>query len=90
MKIRNLFLSGALVLGLVASGVTIAQNVDPARHPNLAAAQGFIDQAIGALDAAQHANDYDMNGHAAHAKELLRQAREEIKLAARAANRNGH
>jgi hypothetical protein len=88
MKIRNLFLSSALVLGLVAGGVTIAQN--PERHPNLAAAQGYIDQAIGALDAAQHANEYDMEGHAGRAKELLRQAREEIKAAARAANRNRH
>ena len=43
---------------------------------------------IGAVDAAQHANEYDMGGHAAHAKELLRQAREEIKMAARAANRH--
>jgi len=90
MKIRNLFLSGALLAGLAVSGVTIAQHVDPVRHPNLAAADAFIDQAIGSLDAAQHANDYDMSGHAAHAKELLRQAREEIKMAARAANRNGH
>jgi hypothetical protein len=90
MKIRNLFLSGALLAGLAVSGVTIAQHVDPVRHPNLAAADAFIDQAIGALDAAQHANEYDMNGHAGRAKELLRQAKEEIKMAARAANRNGH
>jgi hypothetical protein len=88
MKTRNLFLSGVLAVGLVASGVTIAQRVDPVRHPNLAAADGFIDQAIGSLDAAQHANEYDMNGHAGHAKELLRQAKEEIKMAARAANRH--
>ena len=90
MNIRNAVLSGALVLGLAASGVTIAQNVSPARHPNLAAAQGFIDQAIGRVDAAQRANEYDLGGHAARAKELLRQAREEIKLAAGAANRHEH
>jgi hypothetical protein len=88
MNVRKVILSSALVLGLAAAGVTVAQNVDPNRHPNLAAAQGFIDQAIGSVDAAQHANEYDMGGHAAHAKELLRQAREEIKLAARAANRH--
>jgi len=90
MKIRNLFLSGALLAGLAVSGVTIAQHVDPLRHPNLAAADGFINQAIGALDVAQHANEYDMGGHAAHAKELLRQAKEEIKMAAREANHNHH
>jgi len=31
-----------------------------------------------------------MGGHAAHAKELLRQAKEEIKMAAREANHNHH
>ena len=88
MNIRNAVLSGALVLGLAASCVTVAAAVDPYRHPNLAHAQGFIDQAIGSVDAAQRANEYDMGGHAARAKELLRQAREEIKLAAGAANRH--
>jgi hypothetical protein len=62
--------------------------VDPYRHPNLAAAQGFIDQAIGKVDEAQRANEYDMGGHAARAKELLMQANHEIKEAARAANRH--
>jgi hypothetical protein len=88
MKIRNLFLSGALLAGLAVSGVTIAQNVDPGRHPNLAKAQELIDRAIDRVSDAQQANEYDMGGHAAHAKELLRQAREEIKMAARAANRH--
>jgi hypothetical protein len=64
--------------------------VDPYRHPNLAHAQGFIDQAIGSVDAAQRANEFDMDGHAAKAKELLRQAREEVNLAAHAANRHEH
>jgi hypothetical protein len=40
------------------------------------------------VTAAQQANEYDMNGHAAKAKELLSQAYREIKLAAQAANRN--
>jgi hypothetical protein len=90
MKARNIFLSGALVLGLVASGVAIAENVDPNRHPNLAAAQVLIEQAMDKVTAAQQANEYDMGGHAAKAKELLGQAYREIKLAALAANRNGH
>jgi predicted ATPase len=90
MNARKVFLSSALVLGLVASGVSIAQNVDPNRHPNLYAAQVLIDQAIGKITAAQKANEYDMGGHAAKAKELLAQANREIKLAALAANRNGH
>ena len=90
MKIRNLYLSGALLLGLVASGVTIAQNVDPGRHPNLAKAQDLIDRAIDRVSDAQQANEYDMGGHAAKAKELLLRAREEIKIAAMEANHHRH
>ena len=88
MKFRNLLLSGALVLGLIASGVTIAQTVNPNRHPNLAAAQLLIDQAISRVDAAQQANEYDMDGHAARARELLARANHEITLAGRAADRH--
>ena len=71
MKIRNLILSSALVLGLVASCITVAHAVDPYRHPNLAAAQSLISQAIDKVTAAQQANEFDMNGHAARAKDLL-------------------
>ena len=88
MNVRKVILSSALVLGLAAGSVTVAHAVDPYRHPNLAAAQGFIDQAIGKVDDAQRANEYDMGGHAARAKELLMQANHEIKEAARAANRH--
>jgi hypothetical protein len=90
MKTRNLFLSGALLAGLAISGVTIAQNVDPGRHPNLAKAQELIDRAIDRVSDAQQANEYDMGGHAAKAKELLMRAREEIKIAAMEANHHRH
>jgi hypothetical protein len=89
MKLRNVLVTCALVLGLVACGVTVAQNVNPNRNPNLAAAQVLIEQAMEKVTVAQRANEYDMGGHAAKAKELLSQAYREIKLAARAANRNG-
>ena len=39
MNIRNIAIGGALCLALVTGGVTVAQNVNPHRHPNLAAAQ---------------------------------------------------
>jgi hypothetical protein len=39
------------------------------------------------MTAAQQANEYDMGGHAARAKELLRDANEEMKLSALAVNR---
>jgi hypothetical protein len=63
-----------------------ARNVSNAHHPNLAAAQTFIEKAIDKVTAAQEANEYDLKGHAAKAKSLLHQAYDEIKLAAEAAN----
>lgn len=86
MKIRNIVLSSALVLGLVAGGVTVAQDVSHHRHPNLAAAQDLMDRAAVKITDAQVANEWDMQGHAAKAKQLLDDARHEIKLAAEAAN----
>ena len=64
-----------------------AQNVSPHRHPNIAAAQQLSEQAFAKLAAAQSANEFDMAGHAAKAKELLSQANSEMKLAAEAANK---
>jgi hypothetical protein len=88
MKVRKLLLGAALCMGLFASGVLVGQDVGPRRHPNLFAAQRFIEQAIGKVDAAQAANEFDMGGHAAKAKEHLAKAFEEIKQAAEAANRH--
>jgi hypothetical protein len=88
MNTRNLMLGSLLSLGLFASGIVVAQNINPHRHPNLAAAQRLIDDALGKIDAAQQANEYDMNGHAAKAKELLMQANRELKAAAETANRH--
>ncbi len=88
MITRKLLLGSVLGLGLFASGVVVGQNVNPNRHPNLAAAQRFIEQAIDRISAAQQANEYDMNGHAAKAKEHLDKAYAEVKLAAEAANRH--
>lgn len=63
-----------------------ATNVSAAKHPNLAAAQRLSLEAFTKLEDAQRANEYDLKGHAAKAKELLRQANDEIKLAAQASN----
>lgn len=91
MTNRNVLLSGALGLGLLTCGFTLAQparNVSGARHPNLAAAQRLTAQAFEKISAAQQANEFDMDGHAAHAKQLLDQANNELKSAAEAANKN--
>jgi hypothetical protein len=56
-------------------------------HPNLMAADKLCAQAFDKLEAAQVANEYDLGGHAKRAKELLDQARAEIKLATVAATK---
>ena len=61
-------------------------NVDPALHGNIAAAQSLSRQAYDYVVSAQIANDYSLGGHAARAKELLREANQEMKLAALSAN----
>lgn len=66
------------------------RNVNPRRHPNLAAAQRLSQKAFEKIMAAQQANEWDMDGHAQKAKELLDQVNYELKLAAEAANRNRH
>jgi hypothetical protein len=76
---------------LLISGTVLAapvQNVSGKRHPNLAAAQRLTDQAFNKISAAQQANEFDMEGHAAKAKDLLDQANRELKQAAEAANQN--
>ncbi|HUA98796.1 MAG TPA: hypothetical protein VMA34_10750 [Terracidiphilus sp.] len=92
MNRRNLILGSVPVLAAMAGGVSIAQgpperNVG-GRHPNLAAAQRLTEQAYNRIVAAQQANEWDMDGHAQRAKDLLDQANRELKAAAIAANRN--
>jgi len=86
MKLRNIVFGSILCVVLATSGFLAGQDIGR-RHPNLAAAQRLIEQAQGRIDAAQQANEWDMNGHAARAKELLNQAYGELKQAAEAANR---
>ena len=84
--------TGVVAFLLMVGGVAIAQkpkeNVSPKRHPNLAAAQRMSEQAYQKIIAAQEANEWDMQGHAQKAKNLLSEANNELKAAAQAANRN--
>lgn len=85
----KILIVSVVMIGLMSIGIAVnARNVSEARHPNLAKAQIFVEKAIGKVSAAQGANEFDMNGHAAKAKALLQQAYDEIKLAALAANKN--
>jgi hypothetical protein len=83
-------LAGLLILiGGVAMAQRPKENVSPARHPNLAAAQRLSQQAWERIVAAQEANEWDLEGHAQRAKNLLDQVNNQLKLAAEASNRRG-
>jgi hypothetical protein len=92
MKISKTLAGVSLGVALVCVGMVMAQkpvdNVSGKRHPNLAAAQRLSTEAFDKIKAAQVANEWDMNGHAQKAKELLEQANVELKEAAEAANKN--
>jgi F0F1-type ATP synthase membrane subunit b/b' len=91
---KNAVLGSILSLGLLFGSLVYGQmgmpqqNVSGKRHPNLAAAQRLCEQAFEKIQAAQQANEFDMSGHAAKAKELLDQANHELKQAAESANKH--
>ena len=55
-------------------------------HPNLEGARTALNNAANKIEAAQKANEFDLGGHAAKAKELIATAKEELRLAAETAN----
>jgi hypothetical protein len=81
-------IASLLLIGGIAIAEQPAQNVSKGKHPNLAAAQRLTNQAFEKITAAQQANEWDMQGHAAKAKTLLDQANNELKQAAQSANKN--
>jgi hypothetical protein len=91
--VKNLFRISAIAL-LVAAPLGLAlakdpvQNVSAKKHPNIAAAQKLAVEAFEKIEAAQKANEFDMDGHAQKAKDALKIANDELKLAAEAANKN--
>jgi hypothetical protein len=89
---RNTIVGVVLSLAMLSTGFMFAQkpvrNVSPKKHPNLAAAQRLTDQAFNKITEAQQANEWDLAGHAKHAKELLDQANEELKKSAEISNIN--
>ena len=89
-SVFKILVVSCVVLGLLGGFTVYARNerVAPRRHPNLAEAQRLIERAREKVSDAQRANEFDINGHAKKAKELLDDAYVEIKLAAEAANVN--
>lgn len=81
-----------VVLALVVAAplsLALAQKKDGGKysHPNLMAADKLCAQAFAKLEAAQVANEYDLGGHAKKAKDLIKQAQDEIKRATAAAKK---
>ena len=86
---KKLIAAGILGLGLMSGTAAFAKpvtNVSAVRHPNLAAAQRLVEQAYEKITDAQKANEYQLGGNAAKAKELLEQVNNLLKEAARTAN----
>jgi hypothetical protein len=84
----KVILAACLFLGGMAIAQRPVQNINPQHHPNLAAAQRLSEQAYQKIVAAQQANEFDMEGHAQKAKDLLEQANEQLRQAANWANKN--
>ena len=92
MKRRSSVLRFALVVVLVFVGALFAQqrpadDISPKLHPHMAEAQKLCNKAYDEMVEAQGANDFDMEGHAAKAKQLLVEASHQMKAAALAANK---
>lgn len=92
MQRRNILLTTVASASVVCA-MALAQgvpspyvNIDRYRHGNLAAAQDNIVQAFNYIGYAQRANDGQLGGHAARAKQLLSEANEELRLAADVSN----
>ena len=86
MQAKTVLLSAAIA---AAAAVSVSAFAGPeAGHPNIIAAREDAEHAIKKMQQAQKANEYDMGGHAKKAEELLAQAIDEMKLAAKADNKN--
>ena len=89
---RKYLLANVVGFSLLIGGFALAQrperDISPSRLPNLAEAQRLSAQAWQKIVDAQKANEWDLDGHAQKAKNLLDDVNHELKLAAEAANRN--
>ena len=74
-----------LVTATAAIAQEPVQNIGM-RHGNLHAAQQSVREAFDYITKAQIDNRYDLGGHAGRAKELLREASDELKMAAQTVN----
>lgn len=80
-------IAAATVCGALGFGAIAIANPALRGHPNLEAANKDLNEADRHISAAQAANEFDLGGHAAKAKELIGMAKVELDKAAHAANR---
>ena len=85
IKLLTLVTSITFIATAASAQVPVA-SVDPQAHGNLASAQQAIIEAFNFISSAQRANDDQLGGHAGRAKDLLRQANDEISAAAAVAD----
>ncbi|HSZ50733.1 MAG TPA: hypothetical protein VK801_04110 [Caulobacteraceae bacterium] len=84
---KSVIFAAALAVGGVAMAQEPPVNIGQ-RHGNLREAQQLVREAFDDISNAQVDNDYALGGHAGRAKELLREASVELKLAAETSNYN--
>ena len=85
---KKLLSASVLGIALLTGSMAVAKpalNVG-GKHPNLQAAQRLVEQAYEKITAAQKANEYELGGNAAKAKDLLEQVNNLLKDAAKVAN----
>lgn len=87
-KLISAGILGAILMTGATASAKPALNVSDKKHPNLAAAQRLVEQAYEKITAAQKANEYQLGGNAAKAKDLLEQVNTLLKEAAKTANEN--
>jgi hypothetical protein len=76
----------ALITALVALPLGVYAGGALKGHPNMQAAQKALDTAWEKITAAQKANEWSLGGHAEKAKDAIKLAVDELKLAAEDAN----
>ena len=88
---NKLIAAGCVIAALIGNGTVLAKepvrNVSAKKQPNIAAAQKLAAEAYAKIEAAQKANEYDLEGHAQNAGDALRVANDELRLAAETANK---
>jgi hypothetical protein len=87
--LRAMLAVGLLCAGMSAHAQQPSTNINPQRHVNLAAAQAAMVQAYDSIVRAQEVTNGQMAGHAERAKQLLRDAANELNAAAVTLNDEG-